>query len=211
MSTGQQAISSWRANRRGRMRIREQHALRREAIQMRSAESRSIGVTPRLSPSEVIKQNENDVWLNSIWLGPGCILETRRMARPKYDCKYRQQQAEPGVAANNILRRPTVNCEFIEKGSSRYRRRQTSPLATSIDPAGGAASARRYDCDYCILMTIIPISMDRRWRSRHARFQRADERRLLANPDDPKLPRNWRSCVNKVETQAELNSLRRSL
>ena len=45
----------------------------------------------------------------------------------------------------------------------------------------------------------------------YARFQRSDERRWLAIPDDPALPRNWRSWVNKVETEAELNSLRRSV
>ena len=39
-------------------------------------------------------------------------------------------------------------------------------------------------------------------------LQRADERRWLAVPDDPTLPRNWRSWVNKIETEAELNSLR---
>lgn len=49
------------------------------------------------------------------------------------------------------------------------------------------------------------------WSSANARFQRADERRWLAIPDDPQLPRNWRSWVNKVETEAELNSLRRSV
>ena len=47
--------------------------------------------------------------------------------------------------------------------------------------------------------------------SAYARFQRADERRWLAIPDDPPLPRNWRSWVNKVETETELNSLRRSV
>ena len=38
-----------------------------------------------------------------------------------------------------------------------------------------------------------------------------DARRWLAIPDDPPLPRNWRSWVNKVETEAELNSLRHSV
>ena len=41
--------------------------------------------------------------------------------------------------------------------------------------------------------------------------EKEDERRWLAIPDDPPLPRNWRSWVNKVETEAELNSLRRSV
>ncbi|MEZ6042485.1 MAG: hypothetical protein R3C20_18450 [Planctomycetaceae bacterium] len=49
------------------------------------------------------------------------------------------------------------------------------------------------------------------WGSAHARRGPADERRWLAIPDDPPLPRNWRSWVNKVETEAELNALRISV
>ena len=49
------------------------------------------------------------------------------------------------------------------------------------------------------------------WSSAYARLRRADERHWLAIPEDPPLPRNWRSWVNKVETEAELNSLRRSV
>ena len=49
------------------------------------------------------------------------------------------------------------------------------------------------------------------WSSAHARRQRAEERRWLAIPGDPPLPRNWRSWVNKMETEAELTSLRRSV
>jgi putative transposase len=49
------------------------------------------------------------------------------------------------------------------------------------------------------------------WGSADARRGPADERRWLAIPDDRPLPRNWRSWVNKVETEAELNALRRSV
>ena len=34
---------------------------------------------------------------------------------------------------------------------------------------------------------------------------------MVAMPNDPQLPRNWRSWVNKVDTEAELNWLRRSV
>ena len=58
---------------------------------------------------------------------------------------------------------------------------------------------------------LIELAEDWQWSSAYARFQRADERRWLAIPDDPPLPRNWRSWVNKVEAEEELNSLRRSV
>ena len=57
----------------------------------------------------------------------------------------------------------------------------------------------------------VELAEDWQWSSAYARFQRADERRWLAIPDDPQLPRNWRSRVHKVETEAERNSLRRSV
>ena len=49
------------------------------------------------------------------------------------------------------------------------------------------------------------------WGSDYARRGPADERRWLAIPDDPPLPRIWRSWVNKVKTEAELNALRISV
>ena len=64
-------------------------------------------------------------------------------------------------------------------------------------------------CPLCL--SCIDLTDDWQWSSAYARFQRAEERRWLAIPDDPPLPRNWRSWVNKVETEAELNSLRRSV
>jgi len=52
---------------------------------------------------------------------------------------------------------------------------------------------------------------DWQWSSAYARRQPVGERRWLALPDNPALPRNWRSGVNKVETEAELTSLRHSV
>ena len=58
---------------------------------------------------------------------------------------------------------------------------------------------------------LIELAENWEWSSAYARVRRADERRWLAVPADPPLPRNWRSSVNKVETEAELNSLRCSV
>lgn len=58
---------------------------------------------------------------------------------------------------------------------------------------------------------LIELAEDGQWSSAHARMRRADERRWLTIPADPPWPRNRRSWVNKVETEAELNSLRRSV
>ena len=57
----------------------------------------------------------------------------------------------------------------------------------------------------------IELAEDWQWSSAYARRQPIDQRRWLTIPDDPALPRNWRSCVNKVETEAELTSLRHSV
>jgi hypothetical protein len=46
--------------------------------------------------------------------------------------------------------------------------------------------------------------------SADARRRSADDSRWLAIPDDPPLARNWRSWVNRVETDAALQSLRSS-
>ena len=62
-----------------------------------------------------------------------------------------------------------------------------------------------------VLANLIELAENWEWSSAYARLRRADERRWLAIPADPPLPRNWRSWVNKVETEAELNSLRRSV
>ena len=46
------------------------------------------------------------------------------------------------------------------------------------------------------------------WGSASVRQRPADQRRWLATPVDPGLPRQWRSWVNKVETEAEVKALR---
>lgn len=58
---------------------------------------------------------------------------------------------------------------------------------------------------------IIELAEDWQWSSAYARRLPIDERRLLTISDDPALPRNWRSWVNKVETEAELTTLRHSV
>lgn len=50
-----------------------------------------------------------------------------------------------------------------------------------------------------------------KWSSAYVRRHSPEEFRWLAKPDAPPLPRNWRSWVNKVETDAELQSLRNSV
>lgn len=57
----------------------------------------------------------------------------------------------------------------------------------------------------------IELAEDWQWSSAYVRRQPADERSWLSIPEDPALPRNWRSWVNKVETEAELSSLRHSV
>ncbi len=47
-----------------------------------------------------------------------------------------------------------------------------------------------------------------RWGWVYARQQAASEHRWLSTPVDTLLPRQWRSWVNKPETEAELKSLR---
>ena len=46
------------------------------------------------------------------------------------------------------------------------------------------------------------------WGSAHAHQQPADQRLWLATPSDPLLPRQWRSWVNKPQTDAEVKALR---
>lgn len=58
---------------------------------------------------------------------------------------------------------------------------------------------------------MVDLAEEWQWGSAYTRRQPAYARRWLAIPDDPPLPRNWRSWVNKVETEAELNALRRSV
>ena len=55
------------------------------------------------------------------------------------------------------------------------------------------------------------LAEDWHWSSAHVRRGSPHERRWLAIPDDPPLPRNWRSWVNKVESEAELEAVRNSV
>jgi putative transposase len=50
-----------------------------------------------------------------------------------------------------------------------------------------------------------------KWSSAYRRRRFPEGSPWLAIPNDPPLPRNWRSWVNKVETDAELQSLRNSV
>ena len=52
---------------------------------------------------------------------------------------------------------------------------------------------------------------DWQWSSAYIRRGPAEVRRWLVVPEDPPLPRNWRSWVNKVETEAELQAVRTSV
>ena len=80
-----------------------------------------------------------------------------------------------------------------------------------IQTDGHLLTVMRYVERNPVRANLVELAEDWQWSSAYARFQRADERRWLAIPDDPPLPRNWRSWVNKVEAEEELNSLRRSV
>ena len=54
----------------------------------------------------------------------------------------------------------------------------------------------------------VDLAEEWQWGSAHARQQSADKSPWLTTPSDPPLPRQWRSWVNKAETDAELKSLR---
>ena len=54
----------------------------------------------------------------------------------------------------------------------------------------------------------VDLAEEWQWGSAYARQQSADKSPWLAPPIDPPLPRQWRSWVNKAETDAELKSLR---
>ena len=79
------------------------------------------------------------------------------------------------------------------------------------NPTGHLLTVMRYVERNPVRANFIELAEDWQWSSAYARRQPVDERRWLAIPDDPALPRNWRSWVNKVETEAELTSLRHSV
>jgi len=80
-----------------------------------------------------------------------------------------------------------------------------------IQSDGHLLTVMRYVERNPVRANFIELAEDWRWVSAYVRRQRADARRWLAIPDDPPLPRNWRSRVNKVETESELTSLRHSV
>jgi putative transposase len=80
-----------------------------------------------------------------------------------------------------------------------------------IQTDGHFLTVMRYVERNPVRANFVELAEDWQWSSAHARLQRSNDRRWLAIPNDPPLPRNWRSSVNKVETEAELNSLRRSV
>ena len=100
------------------------------------------------------------------------------------------------------------HAQYKTGGTGHYQGRFKSfPVQTD----GHLLTVMRYMERNPVRANFIELAEDWQWSSSSARFQRADERRWLAIPDDPPLPRNWRSWVNKVETEAELNSLRHSV
>ncbi len=80
-----------------------------------------------------------------------------------------------------------------------------------IPTDGHLPTVTRYPERNPILASLVELAEDWQWSSAYTRCQRADERRWLAIPVDPPLPRNWRLRVNKVATEAELNALRRDV
>jgi putative transposase len=80
-----------------------------------------------------------------------------------------------------------------------------------IQSDGHLLTVMRYVERNPVRANFIELAEDWHWSSAYARRQPADDHRWLAVPDDPPLPRNWRSWVNKVETESELTSLRHSV
>jgi putative transposase len=54
----------------------------------------------------------------------------------------------------------------------------------------------------------VELAEDWHWNSAYVRRRSSEERRWLAIPDDLPLPRNWRTCVNKVGTEPEREAAR---
>ena len=52
---------------------------------------------------------------------------------------------------------------------------------------------------------------DWQWSSASVRLRPSEERRWLATPTNPPLPRQWRSWVNTPESEAEIEALRHSI
>ena len=124
-------------------------------------------------------------------------------------------RSETSDQVSEFFRRLTVM--HTMRWHAHYKTRGTGHLhqgrfkSFPIQTDGHLLTVMRYVERNPVCAKFVELAEDWQWSSAYARFQRADERRWLAIPDDPPLPRNWRSWVNKVETEAELNSLRRSV
>ena len=68
--------------------------------------------------------------------------------------------------------------------------------------------AMRYVERNPVRANFVDLAEEWQWGSAYARQQSADQRRWLATSGDPPLPRQWRSWVNKAETDAEVTALR---
>ena len=68
--------------------------------------------------------------------------------------------------------------------------------------------AMRYAERNPVRANFVELAEEWQWGSAYARQQPEDKRRWLTAPVDPPLPRQWRSWVNKAETDAEVQSLR---
>ncbi len=68
--------------------------------------------------------------------------------------------------------------------------------------------AMRYVERNPVRANFVELAEDWAWGSAAARQQSAEKRRWLATPVNPPLPRQWRSWVNKAETDAEVKALR---
>ena len=97
-----------------------------------------------------------------------------------------------------------AHCKTGGTGHLYQGRFKSFPIQTD----GHLLTVMRYVERNPVRANFIELAEDWPWSSAYARRQPADERRWLAVPEDPALPRNWRSWVNKVETEAELTSLR---
>ena len=80
-----------------------------------------------------------------------------------------------------------------------------------IQSDGHLLTVMRYVERNPVRADFIELAEDWVWGSAHVRRRSPEERRWLATPDDPRLPRTWRSWVNKVETEAELLAVRNSV
>ncbi len=72
-------------------------------------------------------------------------------------------------------------------------------------------TAMRYVERNPVRANLTELAEEWKWSSAYRRRRFPEESPWLAIPNDPPLPRNWRSWMNKVETDAELQALRNSV